>query len=156
MKRRFSLTRSLAILCLAVCAMPSGQAQEAASGSAAAHAVPASLRGAWLGEEVNARGRDWVAVIVHDDGQVEWYDDLPTKELPSGTGGGKHTQVDAISDGHLAFSYQAKPRNNVRLRTPTVTSQVVLDLQDGRLVGHREFPLDQDRAMTLTRVAPEH
>jgi anti-sigma factor ChrR (cupin superfamily) len=77
-----------------------GHAQDAAANAPAASAVPASLRGTWIGEESNSKqGRDWVAVIVHDDGDVDWYNDL----------------------------------------------------KEGQLVGHREFPLDQDRAVVLTR-----
>ena len=148
--------RSTAVLYLGVlCAVASwsvaGHAQEAAPSAPAASAVPAALRGAWLGEEANSRqGRDWVALIVHDDGEVDWYNDLPAKEVPTGTSGRKPTRVEAIGDSHLALSFKVTARNE-RLRNQTVVSTIVLDLKDGQLVGHREFPLDQDRAIVLSR-----
>ncbi len=154
--RRSTASRCLLVLCALASWSVAGRAQEAGPGATAASAVPAALRGAWVGEEANARqGRDWVALIVHDDGEVDWYNDLPAKEVPTGTGGRKQARVEAISDGHLTLSYKVAARNE-RLRNQTVVSTIVLDLKDGQLVGHREFPLDQDRAIVLSRAQPLH
>ena len=154
--KRSTAARCLAVLCALASWSAASHAQEASPGAPAASAVPAALRGAWLGEEANSKqGRDWVAVIVHDDGEVDWYNDLPANQVPTGTGGRKQTRVEAISDSHLTLSYKVGARNE-RLRNQTVVSTIVLDLKDGQLVGHREFPLDQDRAMVLSRAEPLH
>ena len=127
------------------------RAQQASTSSPAASAVPAALAGAWVGEESSSqRGRDWVALVVRDDGSVDWYDDLPARELPAGTAGRKHARIEAIGDDHLTLTYSVMARNP-RLRGQTVVSTLVLALKDGQLVGHRAFPLDEDRAITMSR-----
>jgi hypothetical protein len=154
--KRSTALRYLMVLCTLTNWSAASQAEDSSSSSPAASAVPPGLRGAWLGEEVNSKqGRDWVAVIVHDDGEVDWYDELPAKGVPTDTGGRKRTQVEAISDSHLALSYKVTARNP-RLRNQSVVSTIVLDLKDSQLVGHREFPLDEDRSMTLSRAEPLH
>jgi hypothetical protein len=152
--KRSTAARHFMVLCVMANWSVVGHAQDASASAAAASATPAGLRGAWLGEEVNSKqGRDWVAVIVHDDGEVDWYNDLPAKEVPAGTGRRKRTRAEAISDTHLTLSFKVSPRNE-HLRNQTVVSTVVLDLKDGQLVGHREFPLDQDRSIVLSRAEP--
>ena len=145
--RRMTAWRGLAVLCASLNFGTLGHAQEAASGN-----VPAALRGTWVGEESNARqGRDWVAIVVRDDGEIDWYNDLPAKEAPAATNRGKQLKVESISDTHLTLTYQVMARNG-HLRNQTVVSTIVLDLKDNQLVGHREFPLDPDRAISLSLV----
>ena len=144
---RMTAWRGLAILCASLNTISAGHTQEAASLT-----VPAALQGTWVGEESNSRqGRDWVAIVVRDDGEIDWYNDLPAREAPAATSRGKQVKVESVSDTHLTLTYQVMARNP-RLRNQTVVSTIVLDLKDGQLVGHREFPLDPDRAISLSPV----
>ena len=154
--RRLFPSRNLLIAAALASCLACGRAQEASASGPAADAVPVALRGAWVGQESSSqRGRDWVALIVRDDGQVDWYDDLPSKELPTSTSGRKHAKIEAISDSHLTLTYAVTARNP-RLRGQTVVSTLVLDLKDDQFVGHRAFPLDEDRAITLSRAEVAH
>jgi hypothetical protein len=152
MKRHSSAWRGIAILCASLNLGAGRHAPEAASSSAVGSDVPAVFHGTWIGEESNSRqGRDWVALVVRDDGEIDWYDDLPAKGAPDASNHGKPLKMVSISDTHLTLTYEVRARND-RLRGQTVVSTLVLDLEDGLLVGHREFPLDPDRSMSLSRV----
>ena len=148
--RRMSAWRGIAILCASLSLGAGRHSQEPASASAAAADVPDAFHGTWIGEESNARqGSDWVALVVRDDGQIDWFNDLPVNGAPADAHSGKPTRVESVSDTHLKLTYEVTARNP-RLRGQTVVSTIVLDLKDGQLAGHREFPLDPDRAIHLT------
>ena len=153
MKRHSSAWHGLAILCASLSLGAGRHGPEAASAGAVGTDVPAAFHGTWIGEEANARqGRDWVALVVRDDDEIDWYNDLPAKGAPDASNRGKPLKVASVSDTHLTLTYEVRARND-HLRGQTVVSTLVLDLKDGHLVGHREFPLDPDREMSLSRAS---